>query len=188
MSKRNKKRPGRESNSQLLERAKRELAKGNAKTALKDAKLAFRIDPAPETRALLEAAYAARVEQLHRQHLLTEAQAVLRDLLEFKPLNPEVCERLPLLHVLVGDKAADPTALFAQQPELLQELTDKAILDWKASVPEYPDLLRQVTLVRDALTAIESGDDQRAAELLQDIPRTSPLSEWKLFARGLSAF
>lgn len=188
MSKRNKKRPGRESNSQVLERVKRELAKGNAKTALKDAKVAFRTAPTPEMRSLLEAAYAGRVEQLHRQHLLTEAQAVLRDLLDFKPVNPEVCERLPLLQVLVGDKAADPVAVFAQQPELLQELSDQAILDWKASAPDYPDLPRQVTAVRDALTAIESGDDQRAAELLQDIPRTSPLSEWKLFARGLSAF
>jgi tetratricopeptide (TPR) repeat protein len=188
MAKRNKKRPGRESNPQVQERIKRELAKGNAKTALKDAKVAFRTDPTPETRTLLEVAYAGRVEQLHRQHLLTEAQAVLRDLLDFKPVSPDVCQQLPLLQVLVGDKAADPVALFAQQPELLQELSDQAILDWKASAPDYPDLPRQVAIVRDALTAIESGDDQLAAELLQDIPRTSPLSEWKLFARGLSAF
>ncbi|MEO8495956.1 MAG: hypothetical protein ABI614_12850, partial [Planctomycetota bacterium] len=124
MSRRNKKSKPHESNSQLLERAERELAKGNAKTALKDAKVAFRNDPAPEVRKLLEAAYAGRVEQLQRQNLLSEAQAVLRDLLDFKPVSPDVCERLPLLQVLVGDKAADPAALFAQRPELLNELTD----------------------------------------------------------------
>ncbi|MDA1049101.1 MAG: tetratricopeptide repeat protein [Planctomycetota bacterium] len=188
MSRRNKKQKARESNSQLLQRAERELAKGNAKTALKDAKVAFRNDPVPDARRLLETAYAGRVEQLHRQNLLSEAQAVLRDLLDFKPVDPNVCERLPLLQVLVGDKAADPAVVFARQPELLNELTDKAILDWKALAPEYADLPRQVAAVRDALTAIESGEDERATELLQEIPRTSPLGDWKLFARGLSAF
>ena len=188
MSKRNKKSKVRESNSQLLERAERELEKGNAKAALKDAKVAFRNEPSPAGRKLLELAWVERVDQLGRLKLVSEARAALRELLEFKPTDPSVCQRLPRLQVLVGDPQADTAALFEQQPALLIEFADRALLDWNYVPPEHAGLPAQVQLVRDAFSAVEAGDDANATTLLNEIPRTSPLSEWKLFLRGLTAF
>ena len=188
MARQNKKRKGRQSNAQVMERVERELRKGNAKTALKDAKVLYRSEATSEARRLLEVAYADRVEQLHRQNLVSEAQSLLSELLALKPGHADVCERLPRLQVLVGDKDADPERLFEQQPELLIDLTDRAVLDWKSLAPEHAGLPAQVNAVRQSLSAIESGNDDEAAQLLQDIPRTSPLGDWKLFARGLSAF
>ncbi|HUG71713.1 MAG TPA: tetratricopeptide repeat protein [Pirellulaceae bacterium] len=188
MSKKNRKGKARESNSQLLERAERELAKGNAKAALKDAKVAFRSEPTPSARKILESAWVERVEQLGRQKLNSEARAALRELIEFKPTDQFVCQQLPRLQVLVGDPNADVAALFERQPELLIQLTDRAVLDWECLPPEHAGIPVQVAAVREALAAVEANDDNRSTALVKDIPRTSPLGEWKLFLRGLTAF
>ncbi len=181
---RNKSRGG----AQLLERARRELAKGNAKTAVKEAEACFRQDPRPECRTLLEQAYLGRVEQLHRLKMPAEARAILRKLLDMKPSAPEILDRIPRLQVVVGDAQADEAAVLEQEPELLIVLADQAVLDPRALAPQHGGVAAHVQRVREAFAAIERGDDGVAVEALRELPRSSPLGDWKLFLRGLSSF
>ena len=171
-----------------VERAQRELAKGNAKTALKDAILCHREEPSPEHRRLLEEAYAGRVEQLGRQKMLSEASDVLDRLIDLDPVIPEIRNRIPCLQVLIGHSVADPDALFEKDPALLVEQADRCLLDTSDAVPDYADLPYHLQSVRESLALVEQGDDEKASESLQAVPRSSPMGDWKLFIRGLSAF
>lgn len=171
-----------------LARAERELAKGNIKGALKDAKQCYRVQPSPECRRLLERAYASRVEQLHKMKMAAEARAVLADLLELKPTSDEVQRQLPRLQMLVGDSRINPTEMLQRDPSLLVEVADAALLDPQTVPPDIEGLPGQVQQVRQALAAVERGDDEAAAQLLREIPRNAPLADWKLLVRGLSAF
>ncbi|MDY0165953.1 MAG: hypothetical protein RBS80_05370 [Thermoguttaceae bacterium] len=183
---RNRKRP--QGGTQLFERAQRELAKGNTKTAVKDAEACFRQDSRPEHRLLLERAYLGRVEQLHRLRLPTEARAALQKLLDLKPTDPEILNRIPRLQVVVGDSRVDAAAVLEREPGLLATLADQAVLDPRSPVPPHAGIGAHVERIREAFAAVERGDDGAATEALRDLPRNSPLGDWKLFVRGLSAF
>jgi hypothetical protein len=163
------------------------LAKGNAKGALKDAVLCHRQEASPENQALLERTYLARIEQLLRLKQTGDARGLLARLDDLGVSTPAVAEQLPRLRLLVGDRRVDPAVLCAQNPTLAVELADRAVLDATASAP-LPGLAEGVRAVRAALEAIERGEDEAAVESLREIPRDSPLSQWKLLARGLSAF
>lgn len=95
----------RPSGATMLARAERELAKGNIKDALKDAKNCYRLSQTPECRRLLKRAYLSRVEQLHRLRMTVEARAVLADLLELGPTIEQVRGQIPRL-LLQGRYAA----------------------------------------------------------------------------------
>lgn len=172
----------------LLQRVRRDLEKGDAKTALKNARQCFRQEATAVHRNLLEQAYVARVEQLHRKKHPGEACEVLGQLLRFGPRLPEVLERIPRLKVMVGMQGADAAAVLEEDPQLLVKLIDEAVLDPQSTPPQQAGLREQVGRVRDALLAVERSEDDHASGLLQKIPRNSPLSDWKLFARGLIAF
>jgi tetratricopeptide (TPR) repeat protein len=171
-----------------LARAERELAKGNIREALKDAKKCYRVQPSPECRSLLERAYASRVEQLHKMKMAAEARAVLADLLDLKPTTHEVQRQLPRLQMLLGDSSVNPAEMLKHDPSLLVEVADAALLDPQAVPPDVEGLPGQVQQVRQALAAVERGEDEAAGQLLREIPRNSPLADWKLLVRGLSAF
>lgn len=164
------------------------LEKGNVKAALKQAKVCFRRDSSHKNRELLERAFLARVEQLHKLKMMSEAKAVLKELVDFGPNFPPVVERLPRLRVLLGESGADAKDVLESDPRLLTDITDQAILHHHAEVPDYADVRSEVTAVRDALAAIERGEDPEANRLLATISRNSPLADWRLFARGLIAF
>ena len=171
-----------------FERARRELAKGNAKTALKEAILCQREEPSPGHGQLVEEAYAGRVEQLHRKKMLPEARDVLARLMALKPVTPEIQQRIPRLQVLVGHSGVDSNEVFDSDPALLVDQVDCCMLDAREVVPHYREIPQHIHSVHEALALVEQGDDEEAAVVLRSIPRNSPLSDWKLFARGLSAF
>lgn len=185
---RKRKRKSRPGGFSLFERAQRELAKGNAKTALKDATLCYREDANPAHRRLLEEAHVGRVKQLHRMKLMAEARNALARLIDLGPATAEICETIPRLQILVGDSGVDANAVFEKNPGLLVEQADRGVLDSRETVPEYGDVRLHVQRVREALALVEQGDDAGAANALRSIPRSSPLCDWKLFGRGLSAF
>jgi len=187
MSKKNR-RDRKAAPEQLSVRAARELAKGNAKEALKDARVCYRGEPTTEHRELLERALAGRAQQLYNNRLWDEAGAVLDELAALVPALKEVESQLVRLQVLLGKGSAQSTALVAQDAALMTELIDEAIVDSQRAQPRDPAMAAQVALVRQALVQVEQGADAAAIELLKDIPRTSPLSDWRLFIRGLSAF
>ncbi len=167
---------------------RRTLQKGDAKAALKQAKLCFRVDASHENRELLEEAYMARVEQLHRMKLVAEAKSVLAELVALEPSFSHVVERLPRMRLILGDAGADAESILDAEPALLTELVDQAVLDSGSEIPNIDDSRSQVMAVRAALLAVERGDDTVAGELLATIPRNSLLADWRLFTRGLIAF
>ncbi len=185
---RKRKRKSQSERVDLFASAQREMAKGNAKVALKNAVLCYREDASPAHRQLLEEAYVGRVEQLHRKKQTSEARFVLARLLEIDPTTPEVREIIPHLQVILGDSSVDANGVFEKNPALLVEQTDRAVLDSREAVPDFAGTKSHVEQVRDALAAIEGDDDAGAINLLSDIPRSSPLCDWKLFIRGLIAF
>ena len=170
------------------EGVRRQLDKGNAREALKEAKLCFRTEAIAENRALLEEAFLVRIQQLHHVQQLTDAKAVLADLVAFRPTTPGVLEGVARLRVLLGEMGSSTNAALEADPSLLIEIADRAVLNKNLAVPNYADLPLHLTAVREALLAVEAGDDNRAIELLAVISRGSPLSDWRLFVRGLSAF
>ena len=170
------------------ESVERLLKRGDAKAALKEAKVRHQRRPDGPNRELLERAHVARVEQLHRKKQFHEAREALAKLLDLKPALAEVRKRIPKFKALLGFGGSDATALLANDINLVAEMTDAAILDERSLPPDIPELKARIANVRRAFAAIERGDDAEAIELLADIPRNSPLSDWKLFLRGLAAF
>lgn len=183
-----KQRKKRQHDAPQAERVRRQLEKGDAKNALKEAKRCFRADPSANHRSLLEEAYLGRVEQLHRMKQVSDAKTILAELLALKPTTQVVTDRLTRLKVMVGVGSADTDAVLRDDPLLLRELVDQAVLHEGACVPDFEEFPAQVAAVRDALVAVERGADDEAAERLAIIARNSPLADWRLFVRGLSAF
>jgi tetratricopeptide (TPR) repeat protein len=176
----------------LFERAQRELAKGNAKDALKDAKVCYREDPSPERRQLLERAYCARAEQLQKAGLNDQARSAFGELTELGITSPEVQAQLPRLRILIGlteaGTAGDAASLWEANPELLIELADRAVFHRQQVPDKYVEIHGDCQRIRAALEAVERGNDAAAMEQLNDISRRSPCADWKLFVRGLAAF
>lgn len=69
----------------------------------------------------------------------------------------------------------------------LKAAVDRAVRHGKSEDLPAP-LSQQVAAVCQSLVTIEAGDDAQAAQLLQAIPRQSPLADWRWFLRGLTAF
>ena len=170
------------------ESVRRQLEKGHAREALKEAKLCFRAEASATNRALLEEAFLVRIQQLHRVQQPADAKVVLADLMAFGPTSPNVLEGLARLRVLLGETGSNTQAALDGNPSLLIEIADNAVLHRNAVVPNYADLPQHVDAVRAAFAAVETGDENRAIELLALISRGSPLADWRLFVRGLSAF
>ncbi|MBW3540103.1 MAG: hypothetical protein KY476_07530, partial [Planctomycetes bacterium] len=172
----------------LFARAARELARGDAKAALKDAVVCFRKEASPAHRQLLEQAFVARIEQLHARKQPDDARAVLQRLLEMGPRDSEVVAKLPKLKLMLGSADADAASAIESDPALLVKLVDDAVLDPRTPLPDFANIRDHVARLREALGAVERGEDEAAMLLVGEIPRTSPVSDWKLFVRGLSAF
>jgi tetratricopeptide (TPR) repeat protein len=188
-TRRNKKEQRSESTlDNALVRVRRLLDQGKAKDALKEAKLCFRQDASPTCRQLLEEAYLSRVQQLYTMRQFADAIAVLKQLVEFRPTTPEVCEQIPRLRASLGMDGDQGTKLLAEDPTFLAGLADELVLDFNRTMPAHPELMSLAQKIRQALVAVEKQDDEAAIALMKDIPRQSPLSEWKLFVRGLIAF
>lgn len=172
----------------LRKQTRRHLERGDGKSALKSAQQACRKEKSAEHRELLERAYVARVEQLVARKSFDDARRILSELEDLKPTLAEVREQIPKLKLSAGDFDDDATTLLDDDPSILNELVDRAVRDSRVALPAQGDAREHVSRIRDALAAIESGNDDQAAELLKDVPRTSPASDWKLFVRGLTAF
>ncbi|WP_146391056.1 hypothetical protein [Allorhodopirellula solitaria] len=63
---------------------------------------------------------------------------------------------------------------------------DRAVFDAHALAKLPPETADQVKLVREALELVAMGQDVDAEQKLSGIPRRSPLSDWRLFVRGLT--
>jgi len=175
-----------------FQRAQRELAKGNLKDALKEARVCFREAPTPERQRLLEQALAARAEQLWKANLPEQAREVFAELTALGTTVPEVQAQLPRLGFLLGvaepQSAADAAGLRDANSGFLIELADHTVAHPQRIPDKYVELRQDCQRIHAALEAVERGDETAAAEQLNGIARRSPCADWKLFVRGLSAF
>jgi tetratricopeptide (TPR) repeat protein len=177
----------------LRQEAERLIEKGRFKDAVKQAKLCFRDQPTDELRRLLERAYFLRAEQLQCEGMPESAREVSQHLLEFGLTDPALLEPTVELLLKVGmvreaiplrDRVRDPAAVerFARQA------ADQAVLQPERIPDSFAELREGGLLIRRALEALEAGNPEQALIELREVSRGSPLSDWKLFVRGLAAF
>jgi hypothetical protein len=176
-----------------LDQARRLLEKGDFRQALKEAKVAYRQRPAPEARQLLERAYLARGRQLLRASLRMESRAVVQALLDLGVTEVAVQQELPELLVALGLFERTPSATkggaaLAEGDPLYVAAADHAVLRPEGAPASLPAIRQGGAAVRQALAALEAGDEAQAAALLKDVPRPSPFADWKYFVRGLAAY
>jgi tetratricopeptide (TPR) repeat protein len=169
------------------------IAKERYKDAVKQAKLTFKEEASPENHRLLEQAYFLRARQLLQQGMRTSAVEVAQHLLDFGVTSSGSVEELVRLLIALGfEKHALQIQERLGSPELKQQLgalaADRVVIHPESAGPALPELARDAGLVRQALEKLQAGDEEGAMVVLRDLPRSSPLSEWKLFVRGLAAF
>jgi hypothetical protein len=169
------------------------IEKGKVKEAFKEAKLYFHREASPENRQLVERTYLHRIQALIRSGMNSAGREVSLSMLEFGVTNQSLWQEAILLLPQVGlaDKALalqgglDAPELKAQ---LLLKVADQAVLHPEDALPSLPELHDAVSAVRLAIAAIDSDHELQALELLQPIPRSSPMADWRYFVRGLIAF
>lgn len=173
--------------------ASRLIEKGNYKEAIKQAKLGFREAGSAENHRLLEKAYFLRARQLLGRAMAASAREVAGHLLEFGVTDPTLVADTAALLVSLG-MIRESLQLQGRldSPEskerLFRQAADQAVLHPERSGDHSPELRTAAGQVRAALEALAAGDEAGMVERLRDIPRSSPLADWKLFARGLAAF
>ncbi len=169
------------------------IARGQVKDAFKQAKLCFRQDASAENRELVERTYLLRIKALIAGGMTESGREVAGSFIEFGVTTPEFLEELVLLLPKLGlaskaiamqDKITSPEA----QASLSLQFADRAVLHPEETPASLPELHDEAAKVRSALSALDSGDEARALELLQSIPRGSLMADWRYFVRGLAAF
>ena len=193
MGAKSKKRKGRQAETQAnpLKEVERHLARRNFREAVKEARRVHRQQPSEATRRLLETATLARVRELQQHGLREEARALASSLLEMGLTDATVQAELPAVLAGLGmlDRAAAGNgAAVDADPAVLKTAADQAVVRPGEAPRSLPKIREEALLVRAALEAMESGRDDEALEKLQPIGRSSPLSDWRLFVRGLAAY
>lgn len=168
------------------------LQRQKDKEAYSQAKGLFRLDTSPETRRLLERAYLLRIESLVRSGQMGPAREIALAWLGLGVQEAALVE--PLIAILprlgMGDRIAELSQRLGQSDDgakIAEVLCDQLVLFPDAANPQAAAHGETARKIRAALTAILAGD-LGAVVGLDDIPRQSPLSDWKLLARGLVAF
>lgn len=179
--------------SALRVEAERLIARERYKDAVKQAKLAYKEAATPENHRLLERAYFLRARQLLEQGMRSSAVEVAGHLLEFGVTGTDKPEELIRLLASLGfEKAAlglqDKLGTSGMSEQIARTVADQLVLHPERAGSASAPLVAEAKLVRQALEKLQAGDEAAAMEGLRGLARSSPLSEWKLFVRGLAAF
>ncbi len=118
---------------------------------------------------------------------------VARHLLEFGLTSTEWTDEFVrlLMNLGLADLAFEIQGKSAS-PELKDQLValaaDQAVIHPERMQAISAEIAREASLVREALEKLTAGDAENSLLLLRDLPRSSPLSDWKFFVRGLAAY
>ena len=196
MSSRNKKRPERPTAAAggggLRQEVERLIAKDRLKDAVKEAKLCFRADATPENHHLLERAYFLRADQLRLKAMPTAAQEVAHHLLDFGVTDPALVEDSARLFLSLGmSREAHKLQERIDSPELrtrfARQEADVVVIHPERTANAPAEVRQGGQAVREAIEAVQRGDEAKGLELLRAISRASPFADWKIFVRGLAA-
>ena len=169
------------------------LSKQKYKDAVKQAKLIHKDEATEQSHRQLECAYFLRAQQLFHAGMVGSAVEVSRHLLDFGVTEAKLLDEFPPLLVKLG-LAQDAFRIQGrlESPESQDRLAllaaDQTVLHPERSQPPSPEIGREASIVRQALEALQAGDEATALGLVRDIARSSPLSDWKLLVRGLAAY
>ncbi len=179
--------------SALRVEAERLIEKERYKDAMKQAKLAYKEAATPENHRLLERAYFLRARQLLEQGMRSSAVEVAGHLLEFGVTGADRPEELIRLLASLGfEKAAlglqEKLGASGMTEQISRTVADQLVLHPERAGSASAEMVADAKMVRQALEKLQAGDEAGAMEGLRGLVRNSPLSEWKLFVRGLAAF
>ena len=178
--------------NQLRMELDRLIHKERFKDAVKQAKLVFKQESTPENHQLLERTYFLRARQLVQEGMPASAIEVARHLIEFGVTPADwVDEFIGLLMTLGLSKDAYALQERFGSPEkkdlLVVMAADAAVIHAGRQQDSSPEIARDAGLIRQSLERLQAKDEAGALQLLRDLPRSSALSEWKFFVRGLAA-
>ena len=179
--------------SGLRAEVERLIEKERYKDAVKQAKLCLKEAATPENHKLLERAYFLRARQLLQQGMRSSAVEVAQHLLDFGVTGSDSLEELVRLLITLGfEKSAlqiqERLGSPAQKERVTELAADQLVLHPDRNKAAAPDLARDAGHIRQALEKLQAKDEAGAMETLRGLARSSPLSEWKFFVRGLAAF
>ncbi len=169
------------------------IQKERFKDAVKQAKLCFKQESTPENHKLLEWAYFLRARQLVQLGMSASAVEVAQHLLDFGLTASDWADELIELLMSLGlqtpafeiqDRFGSPE----KKDVLLVMAADEAVIHSERQQHTAPEVGRDARLIRQSLERLEAKDEAGALLLLRDLARSSILSEWKFFVRGLAAY
>ncbi len=173
-----------------MERAGRE---GRYHQALELANSLYRREPTEQNRELLKTMTLGRARQLRTEGKTRDAYQMLQNAFSHDTA-PAWLEQLAQEMALCGHPG-EALKLLERVPNstirlgLYGHSADTALAQGPAGRATLPaELQPQFDLVIQAFARLETGQDEEAKTLLQGIGLQSPFLEWKVFARGLSAF
>ena len=198
-SRRSKRQP--ESPELLLEQARQCLAKGDGRGALDRLRQARRGDAdSVEWPHLHFCACIQRARQLARSGLDREAAAMRARALQYgKSISTRSLGEQDLVQYVGALDLVDALAVYADYlqdrpavPEAERRLADRLVVrrHWdglKALDAEHP-LRRDIDQVVPSCAAMDTGEWERAAELLKGVPRRSPFAPWRVFCKAMVFF
>src|SRR5579863_2702853 len=175
------------------------VAAGKCKQAVELAKEQHKRLRTPQSEQRLVAAYVSRIEQFLSKGSIPEAQALLSLVQErFPSHRPRLMElEFPLLaatgkieQLLLPLAQSDvPPAIHQRIDDAIRRyVTDLPALSNCPALPADHPLRQQAAAIRRAFEAATSGPVTDEQEALTQVPRRSPLAEWKLLVRAFVAF
>jgi tetratricopeptide (TPR) repeat protein len=178
--------------NQLRIELDRLIHKERFKDAVKQAKLCYKQESTPENHQLLEQTYFFRARQLVQEGMPASAVEVARHLLDFGVTPGDwVDDFIGLLMTLGLNKDAFAIQERFGSPQkkdlLVVRAADEAVIHSDRQKDSSPEIARDAALIRQSLERLQAKDEAGALQLLRDLARSSVLSEWKFFVRGLAA-
>ncbi|MDR2439680.1 MAG: hypothetical protein LBE12_09980 [Planctomycetaceae bacterium] len=168
--------------------------RGYWKKAYKEALFLSRLHNEPELQELLASSLWEWIKEQFNRNQREEAKTNIKELLRLiknpNIKNSEIQKEFPAIFRVLGLNALLPEHLRQDMnsPEIQIELVDRFLVYGENSDDLLPDLRDQAILIKKAFEKVEAKLDNEALELLHPISFHSPLSEWRLFIRGLISY
>ena len=169
------------------------IQKDRLKDAVKQAKLLFKEESTPENHRLLENAYLLRARQLFGLSMPDASLEVAEHLLEFGLTSTDLADDFVglLMDLGLADlafKIQEQSGSPLLKDQLVALAADQVVIHPERTHDVSEETMREARLVRESLEKLQAGDAEGGLLLLRELPRSSPLSDWKFFVRGLAAY